>query len=88
MTERERAAALAYVRLLRTTRAVLADSPGPSHAASAAPPPSSASGLALLTAPLAEADEALDALGMAGNEAEFFRLVARTWPVVPEEGRS
>ncbi|MFI1018431.1 hypothetical protein [Streptomyces sp. NPDC020965] len=65
MTERERAAAQAYVRLLRTTRAVLGDTGTPLPA------------LPLLAAPIAEADAALAALGMAGNEEAFFRLVAR-----------
>ncbi|MDH2390201.1 hypothetical protein QCN29_15660 [Streptomyces sp. HNM0663] len=60
----ELAAVQAYVRLLRTARAVLAD---PRRSPSAVP---------LLSAPLAEADEALRAAGLAGNEAEFLRLVA------------
>ncbi|MFF8960068.1 hypothetical protein [Streptomyces sp. NPDC014894] len=68
MSEPEIAAARAYVRLLRTVRATLSESRG-------APPP-----LPLLAAPIAEADRALDALGMAGNEEEFFRLVARAQP--------
>ncbi|MFI6284069.1 hypothetical protein ACIBCM_04790 [Streptomyces sp. NPDC051018] len=75
MTDLELAAAQAYVRLLSATRAVLDDSRRPLTA-----PP-------LLTAPIAEADQALDALGMAGNEAEFFRLVARLQPVVTEDRR-
>jgi hypothetical protein len=65
MTDPELAAAQAYVRLLQTTRAVLAD---PQQRAQAVP---------LLTTPIAEADEALRAVGLAGNEADFFRLVAR-----------
>ncbi len=75
MTDPELAAAQAYVRLLRTTRAVLSDTEQP-----VLPMP-------LLTVPIAEADEALDALGMAGNEAEFFRLVARLQPVLYEDQR-
>ncbi|MGW4028722.1 hypothetical protein ACWEFL_05260 [Streptomyces sp. NPDC004838] len=75
MNDPELAAAQAYVRLLSATRAVLADTRRPLSA------------LPLLTAPIAEADEALDVLGMAGNEAEFFRLVARLQPVVCEDYR-
>jgi hypothetical protein len=74
MNDLELAAARAYVRLLGATRAVLDDD--------RRPPPA----LPLLTAPMAEADEALDALGMAGNEAEFFRLVARLRPMAAADG--
>ncbi|MEU2432453.1 hypothetical protein ABZ611_23635 [Streptomyces sp. NPDC007861] len=63
-TSRERAAAQAYLRLLSAVRAALAAPPG------AAPPPLA------LTAPLAEADQALAAAGLAGNEAELFGLVS------------
>ncbi|MEU5160959.1 hypothetical protein AB0G74_15310 [Streptomyces sp. NPDC020875] len=70
MTDPERAAAQAYVRLLSATRAVLDDE-------------RPAAALPLLTAPMAEADLALAALGMAGNEAAFFRLVGRLRPVPP-----
>ncbi|MER7664537.1 MULTISPECIES: hypothetical protein [unclassified Streptomyces] len=75
MTDPELAAAQAYVRLLQTTRAVLADTEQP-----IVPMP-------LLMAPIAEADDALDALGMAGNEAGFFQLVARLQPVLYEDQR-
>ncbi|MEU5404146.1 hypothetical protein ABZ348_33230 [Streptomyces sp. NPDC005963] len=68
MTHRELAAAQAYLRLLQTTRAVL---DGPSHPPMALP---------FLAGPIAEADEALGELGMAGNEAAFFRLVADLQP--------
>ncbi|MFJ8229855.1 hypothetical protein ACIQ9E_07830 [Streptomyces sp. NPDC094448] len=73
MTDQETMAAQAYVRLLGATRAVLDGSGRPPAA------------LPLLTAPMAEADEALDALGMAGNEAAFFSLVGRVLPF-PSEG--
>ncbi|MGW2560393.1 hypothetical protein ACWCXB_14325 [Streptomyces sp. NPDC001514] len=63
MTYRERAAAQAYLRLLGAVRASLAAPPG------SAPPP------VVLTAPMAEADQALAAAGLAGNEAELFDLV-------------
>jgi hypothetical protein len=64
----ELAAAQAYVRLLQTTRAVLAD------------PQQSPLALPLLAVPIAEADEALNALGLAGNEADFFRLISKVRP--------
>ncbi|MFD9718735.1 hypothetical protein [Streptomyces sp. NPDC059076] len=64
MTHRELAAAQAYLRLLQTTRAVL---DGPTHTPAALP---------LLAVPISEVDKALGELGMAGNEAAFFRLVA------------
>ncbi|TQK50661.1 hypothetical protein FBY35_1001 [Streptomyces sp. SLBN-118] len=75
MTESELAAAQAYVRLLQTIRAVLSETEQPLLT------------LPLLTAPIAEADEALDALGMAGNEAEFFHLVTRLQPALREDRR-
>ncbi|WP_349307745.1 hypothetical protein [Streptomyces sp. HNM0645] len=65
MTSRERAAAQAYVRLLGAVRAALAEPPG----ADAPPPP------VLLSAPMAEADEALSAAGLVGNEMALFGLV-------------
>lgn len=74
MTDSEIAAAQAYVRLLHTTRAVLAD---PQQAPLAVP---------LLTVPMAEADDALRAVGLAGNEADFFRLLATLHPA-EREGR-
>ncbi|MEU0369558.1 hypothetical protein ABZ070_04705 [Streptomyces sp. NPDC006283] len=64
MNDPELAAAQAYVRLLQTTRAVLAD---PQREPIAVP---------LLAAPMADADEALRAAGLVGNEADFFRLLA------------
>ncbi|MFI1471565.1 hypothetical protein [Streptomyces wuyuanensis] len=65
MTSRERAAAQAYLRLLGAVRAALAEPPG----ADAPPPP------VLLSAPMAEADEALAAAGLLGNEETLFGLV-------------
>ncbi|MGV9315411.1 hypothetical protein ACWDR0_24990 [Streptomyces sp. NPDC003691] len=73
MTDPETTAAQAYVRLLGATRAAI-DGPGRSPTA-----------LPLLTAPMAEADEALDALGMAGNEAAFFALVGQLLPGPPRD---
>ncbi|GAA3379290.1 hypothetical protein GCM10020367_62230 [Streptomyces sannanensis] len=74
MTDRERAAAQAYVRLLETARAVLTQGPGNAPAM-----------VPLLAAPMADADEALQAAGLAGNEAGYFRLVARLRPEVQQD---
>ncbi|MEV7678384.1 hypothetical protein AB0O64_07480 [Streptomyces sp. NPDC088341] len=63
-TSSESSAAQAYLRLMAAVRAVLDD---PLQASLAAP---------LLAAPLAEADAALTAAGLAGNERDFLRLVA------------
>ncbi|GGP94604.1 hypothetical protein [Streptomyces roseolilacinus] len=63
-TASERAAAQAYLRLVETARAVLAD-PGLAPAAGM-----------YLASPLAEADEALRRAGFAGNEARLLRLAA------------
>jgi hypothetical protein len=60
----ERTAARAYLRLLAAVRAVLGETPDDPYAGG------------LLAAPLAEADDALDGAGLAGNEKEFLRLVA------------
>ncbi|MFF5427862.1 MULTISPECIES: hypothetical protein [unclassified Streptomyces] len=75
-TATERAAAQAYLRLLESTQAVLTD---PSLAPYAA---------AMLANPMAEADEALRAAGLAGNEDRLLRLVSslRAAPVT-EWGR-
>ncbi|MCA1220420.1 hypothetical protein [Streptomyces sp. 8L] len=61
----ERTAARAYLRLLAAVRAVLGDR----HELPYAGP--------LLALPLAEADAALGAAGIAGNERDFLSLVAR-----------
>ncbi|MEU6988065.1 MULTISPECIES: hypothetical protein [unclassified Streptomyces] len=64
ITVRERAAAQAYLRLLESTQAVLTDPHLVPYAA------------AMLTHPMAEADEALRAAGLSGNEAHLLRLVS------------
>ncbi|MFI8828697.1 hypothetical protein [Streptomyces sp. NPDC053431] len=64
VTSRERAAAQAYLRLLESTQAVLSDPRLEPYAA------------AMLTHPMAEADEALRAAGLSGNEARLLGLVA------------
>ncbi|MFH9657815.1 hypothetical protein ACH4NF_15770 [Streptomyces sp. NPDC017248] len=66
LTDRERTAVQAYLRLLHTVRAAF-DGP-PDTARPALVPP----------AVLAEADRALAQAGLAGNEAEFFHLL-RNW---------
>ncbi|MFF1417792.1 hypothetical protein [Streptomyces sp. NPDC058280] len=71
----EYTAARAYLRLLAAVRAVLDD---PLQASLSAP---------LLAAPIAEADEALSAAGLAGNEREFLHLVAAQ-ALDPTHGRN
>jgi hypothetical protein len=114
LTDRQRAAVQAYLRLLQTVRAVLDSDdtsaphpPGtaphpltlPAHAADTAHTrdtgedtahtPDSADGTPCAPHPplvspslLAEADEALAAAGLAGNEAEFFALLQAWCPGV------
>ncbi|GAB2713277.1 hypothetical protein [Streptomyces bullii] len=69
LTDRERTAVQAYLRLLHTVRASLDTAPGP-HGPARPPvvPP----------AVLAEAERALARAGLTGNEEEFFRLL-RSW---------
>ncbi|RST19262.1 hypothetical protein E2C00_02775 [Streptomyces sp. WAC05374] len=64
LTEHERAAAQAYVRLMETARAVLTD---PALAPMAG---------VYLASPMAEADQALRRAGLTGNEARLLRLVS------------
>ncbi|MFD5710725.1 hypothetical protein ACFWHW_10065 [Streptomyces pharetrae] len=66
LTDRERTAVQAYLRLLHTVRAAFDTGPGP-HGAPGPPvvPP----------AVLAEAEQALADAGLHGNEEEFFRLL-------------
>lgn len=64
ITARERAAAQAYLRLLESTQAVLTDPHLVPYAA------------AMLTHPMAEADEALRAAGLSGNEARLLDVVS------------
>lgn len=65
-TDRERAAVQAYLRLTRTVRAAFDGPPDDGR------PP------VVPTAALAEADQALAAAGLTGNEEELFRLL-RNW---------
>ncbi|GAA3126167.1 hypothetical protein [Streptomyces echinatus] len=66
LTDRERTAVQAYLRLLHTVRAAF-DGPPDDGRPVLVPP-----------AVLAEAEQALDRAGLAGNEEEFFRLL-RDW---------
>ncbi|MFK4145044.1 hypothetical protein [Streptomyces sp. NPDC004065] len=63
LTDRERTAVQAYLRLLHTVRAAF-DSPAGPGRAPLVPP-----------AVLAEAEQALSRAGLAGNEEAFFELL-------------
>ncbi|WP_455354823.1 hypothetical protein [Streptomyces sp. SYSU K217416] len=63
-TTHEIAAAQAYLRLLRTARAVLDG------------PVTTPTSMRILAVPMAEADQALRDAELAGNEQAFFALVA------------
>ncbi len=85
LTDRERAAVQAYLRLLQTVQAAFdaADSPAPPPTAAPHTPLAPATGdvpRPALVPPvlLADADTALAAAGLAGNEGEFFALL-RAW---------
>ncbi|WP_333763708.1 hypothetical protein [Streptomyces sp. IBSBF 2390] len=66
LTDRERTAVQAYLRLLHTVRAAF-DGPPAGDRPAVVPP-----------AVLAEAEAALTRAGLAGNEEQFFRLL-REW---------
>ncbi|MFS8202753.1 hypothetical protein ACLVWQ_29220 [Streptomyces sp. CWNU-52B] len=66
LTDHERTAVQAYLRLLQTVRAAMDGPPG------AGRPPVVPPGA------LAEAERALAAAGLAGNEEAFFRML-HTW---------
>ncbi|MEU6576575.1 hypothetical protein [Streptomyces sp. NPDC046805] len=66
MTDRERTAVQAYLRLLHTVRATFDGPPGAGRPALVPP------------GVLAEAEQALAEAGLAGNEQAFFRLL-RSW---------
>ncbi|MGW7278827.1 hypothetical protein ACWGIV_11070 [Streptomyces sp. NPDC054844] len=69
LTDHERTAVQAYLRLLHTVRAGFDTAAGPADAPRPPVVPPSV---------LAEAEQALEAAGLAGNEEEFFRLL-RGW---------
>ncbi|ALV32311.1 hypothetical protein [Streptomyces sp. CdTB01] len=66
LTDRERTAVQAYLRLLHTVRAAFDGPPGVVR------PP------VVPPSVLAEAEQALAAAGLTGNEEEFFRLL-QSW---------
>ncbi|CAL9364714.1 hypothetical protein [Streptomyces sp. enrichment culture] len=69
LTDRERTAVQAYLRLLHTVRATLDTRTGPTDPARPPVVPPSV---------LAEAETALAGAGLSGNEEEFFRML-REW---------
>ncbi|PZT70989.1 hypothetical protein DN402_00610 [Streptomyces sp. SW4] len=71
LTDRERAAVQAYVRLMHTVRAAFDTAAGPPDAARPVLVPPSV---------LAEAERALSAAGLTGNEEEFFDLLTSWCP--------
>ncbi|MFW6695869.1 hypothetical protein [Streptomyces sp. MAR4 CNX-425] len=73
----EVAAARAYRRLVRSAQAALAEPGGLGGSGPAGPGGLGGVGLAavVLAGPLADADDALAAAGLAGNEARFFAVV-------------
>ena len=68
LTDRQRAAVQAYLRLLHTVRAAF-DGPAHAHRPPVVP-----------TAALAEADRALAEAGLTGAEEDFFRLIGDWCP--------
>jgi hypothetical protein len=71
LTDRERTAVQAYLRLLHTVRAAFDTEAGPLPAARPPVVPPSV---------LAEAERALADAGLSGNEEEFFQLLASWCP--------
>ncbi|MFE0251045.1 hypothetical protein [Streptomyces sp. NPDC059010] len=71
LTDRERTAVQAYLRLLHTVRAAF-DAPPGSGRPPVVPP-----------SVLAEAERALAEAGLSGNEEEFFRLLQSWCPAEP-----
>lgn len=77
LTDHERTAVQAYLRLLHTVRAGFDTAAVP---AGASRPPAGPPAVPPVVPPsvLAEAEQALTAAGLAGNEEAFFRLL-RSW---------
>ncbi|GAA4815257.1 hypothetical protein [Streptomyces ziwulingensis] len=71
LTDRERTAVQAYLRLLHTVRAAFDTASGPPDAQRPPVVPPSV---------LAEAERALAEAGLTGNEKEFFRLLTSWCP--------
>ncbi|MDQ0834811.1 hypothetical protein QF032_006655 [Streptomyces achromogenes] len=74
LTDRERTAVQAYLRLLHTVRAAFGDEEGGAHAGASLPPHDRRPPV-VPPAVLAEAEQALADAGLTGNEEEFFRLL-------------
>ncbi|MFI1509063.1 hypothetical protein [Streptomyces sp. NPDC020597] len=74
LTDRERTAVQAYLRLLHTVRAAFGDEDGGERLGAARPPHDRLPPV-VPPAVLAEAEQALADAGLAGNEEEFFRLL-------------
>lgn len=72
LTDRERTAVQAYLRLLHTVRAAFGDDAGG--------PPYDRLPPVVPPAVLAEAEQALAAAGLTGGEEEFFRLLRGWFP--------
>ncbi|MEU3614694.1 hypothetical protein ABZ725_20560 [Streptomyces sp. NPDC006872] len=79
LTDRERTAVQAYLRLLHTVRAAFGDE-GAGQGVGAAGPPHDRLPPVVPPAVLAEAEQALADAGLAGNEQEFFRLLHHWCP--------
>ncbi|MFE6822284.1 hypothetical protein [Streptomyces sp. NPDC057690] len=79
LTDRERTAVQAYLRLLHTVRAAFGDE-GDGRGVDADGPPQDRLPPVVPPAVLAEAEQALAAAGLAGNEEEFFRLLHHWCP--------
>jgi hypothetical protein len=81
LTDRERTAVQAYLRLLHTVRAAFGDEEegggrgGPAAQPAHDRPAHDRPAPVVPPAVLAEAEQALAAAGLAGNEEEFFRLL-------------
>lgn len=74
LTDRQRTAVQAYLRLLYTVRAAFGDEKD-ARGAGASGPPYDRLPPVVPPAVLAEAEQALADAGLAGNEEEFFRLL-------------
>ncbi|MFI7505111.1 hypothetical protein ACIBVL_42915 [Streptomyces sp. NPDC049687] len=81
LTDRERTAVQAYLRLLHTVRAAFGDESGGAHGDASGPPHDRLPPM-VPPAVLAEAERALAEAGLAGNEEEFFRLL-HSWCPAP-----
>ncbi|MFC4507249.1 MULTISPECIES: hypothetical protein [Streptomyces] len=77
LTDRERTAVQAYLRLLHTVRAAFGEESDDSSG-----PPRDRRPRMVPPAVLAEAERALAEAGLAGNEEEFFRLL-HSWCPTP-----